>query len=444
MDFPTWFSAGSYGGLAVCLLTAAAIASYTLRLHRGTRRQLARATLVCLLCCCLMFAPIAWGQTRFDLLGPTLPSGEIAFWLAWTALIGWSVPLGLALGYLALAVPQPATGAVPVPPGVRGPVIVSHPAALDDPGRLIEPFGTGQAWGYLVPTGGLFADRSLALTQQVTILGREPDCDIVVPDQQASRHHAELRWDHGHIALVDRGSLNGTRLNGQRVWGQVPLREGDVIQIGAHHYRVDLAASTGNGQTTAAAADADSEDTRKVPNAAKGSTSSPVLGRAIVLVAEDGPKAGTRWELGGPISSIGRDASCDVSVPDSSVSRRHAQVIRQASGIYVQDLDSQNGTRLNGEVLSAPAPLHEGDVLQVGEVNLRCVFATTPRPTSASADAVATADSGAPTTSAAPVRRAVLNTHTLMAPLTRPADRPHLAPPRLLPSPDLTTPPDPA
>src|SRR6516165_8565242 len=119
MDFRTWFNAGSYGGLILCLLTALGISGYTLGLHRGTRRQQARASLLCLVACALMLAAIFWSQHRLDILGPKLPVYEVAFWLVWTALAGWSAPVWLAVLYLMRAAPQPVTASLRVPAIVR-------------------------------------------------------------------------------------------------------------------------------------------------------------------------------------------------------------------------------------------------------------------------------------------------------------------------------------
>jgi pSer/pThr/pTyr-binding forkhead associated (FHA) protein len=440
-DFPTWFDTGSYGGLVFSLLVAAAIATYALRLRRGTPRQLARAMLACLVGCCLMFAPIWWVQSRFDLLGPTLAPVEIGFWLGWTALLGWSLPLGTALRYAWIAGPQPLTGAVPVPAHMRGQprgmAVSSQPVALADPGRHIEPLGPGRAWGQLVPVDGPFALRPLPLTLQMTLLGREADCDIVVPDVQASRHHVELRWDHGHVQLVDRGSLNGTRVNGQGVLGQVPLRDGDVIEIGSWRYRFESLVPAPRVLTPSGPHAADAEETRKVPSPAAAIFRPGTPPSALTLVAGNGPEPGKRWVLDGPLTTIGRDAGCAICLPDSSVSRRHAQIIRQASGLYVQDLDSQNGTLFNGQPLLAPAPLRAGDVLQVGEIVLGCQSSGAPAAGAASGPHIVAPAPASPSSDAGDtprVARALPNTHMLMGPQPRPADRPHLAPPRLLPA----------
>lgn len=64
------------------------------------------------------------------------------------------------------------------------------------------------------------------------IIGRGSDCDIVLPERQASRHHAAIERDERGYLLHDLGSKNGTCVNGQEVH-DVPyrLRDGDEIQI---------------------------------------------------------------------------------------------------------------------------------------------------------------------------------------------------------------------
>ncbi|MCC6955821.1 MAG: FHA domain-containing protein [Anaerolineales bacterium] len=63
------------------------------------------------------------------------------------------------------------------------------------------------------------------------VLGREPDCDIVIADRQVSRHHARLSIDQHGIVLEDLGSKNGTHNNGQKIEMATMLQDGDVIQI---------------------------------------------------------------------------------------------------------------------------------------------------------------------------------------------------------------------
>jgi sigma-B regulation protein RsbU (phosphoserine phosphatase) len=69
--------------------------------------------------------------------------------------------------------------------------------------------------------------------ERVTI-GRSRDCDIFLPDQWLSRHHAEIRRRGQGAFLADLRSKNGTLLNGERVAAERELRHGDVISLGEH------------------------------------------------------------------------------------------------------------------------------------------------------------------------------------------------------------------
>ncbi len=65
------------------------------------------------------------------------------------------------------------------------------------------------------------------------VMGREPGCDVVIPDRQVSRYHARLTPGSNGIVLEDLGSKNGTHYNGNLLSGQVVLVDGDVVQIAA-------------------------------------------------------------------------------------------------------------------------------------------------------------------------------------------------------------------
>ena len=75
---------------------------------------------------------------------------------------------------------------------------------------------------------------------------------------------------------------------------------------------------------------------------------------------------------GGEQFSIGRDASCDLSIAHMTVSRRHAQLERTRDGWLITDLESTNGTRVNGWRVRGKVPVRAGDVVSFG--NLETVF----------------------------------------------------------------------
>ncbi|MCD4673386.1 MAG: FHA domain-containing protein [Anaerolineaceae bacterium] len=86
-----------------------------------------------------------------------------------------------------------------------------------------------------------------------------------------------------------------------------------------------------------------------------------------VLVAQTGPLNGQRWTITQSLI-IGRDASCDIMIPDRSVSRFHVRVTCQENGVLLEDLASKNGTYRNGERITEPVLLLDSDVVQVAIV----------------------------------------------------------------------------
>ena len=77
------------------------------------------------------------------------------------------------------------------------------------------------------------------LTKRVSTIGRSRECDVVVPDSNASRVHAEVRHIGLDYFLVDMGSTNGTEVNGQVVRRHA-LADGDAIVVGTTPIQVEL------------------------------------------------------------------------------------------------------------------------------------------------------------------------------------------------------------
>jgi hypothetical protein len=85
---------------------------------------------------------------------------------------------------------------------------------------------------------------------------------------------------------------------------------------------------------------------------------------ALLLWMEEETLKG-RWPLDKPITTIGRWADNDVVVDDRWVSRYHARIERQDDRYVIEDLDSKNGTFVNGQRITGPTVLSDGDQVQV-------------------------------------------------------------------------------
>lgn len=65
---------------------------------------------------------------------------------------------------------------------------------------------------------------------------------------------------------------------------------------------------------------------------------------------------------------IGRKDDCDIYFPDTSLSKRHARLVRKGGALHVHDAGSKNGTLVNGEVIEGGVPVQDGDVIQCGKL----------------------------------------------------------------------------
>lgn len=92
-----------------------------------------------------------------------------------------------------------------------------------------------------------------------------------------------------------------------------------------------------------------------------------------VLIVKRGPNAGSKFFLDTDETGIGRHPESDIFLDDITVSRKHAEIRRNADGFELHDVGSLNGTYVNRERVET-ADLRAGDEVQVGKFKL--VFLT--------------------------------------------------------------------
>jgi len=83
-----------------------------------------------------------------------------------------------------------------------------------------------------------------------------------------------------------------------------------------------------------------------------------------LLIAQAGPLEGQRWKIRSELL-LGRDPDCDIVIPMRQVSRHHARIFQGGKGTMVEDLNSKNGTYVNGLHIEDIVRLEEGDEIQV-------------------------------------------------------------------------------
>ncbi|MFF5296355.1 FHA domain-containing protein [Paractinoplanes globisporus] len=76
--------------------------------------------------------------------------------------------------------------------------------------------------------------RTVTIEPRGTVIGRDAGCDLAIAGEHLSRRHAAVRPGHGttgEYEVVDLGSANGTRINGELIAGPSPLRDGDRLTL---------------------------------------------------------------------------------------------------------------------------------------------------------------------------------------------------------------------
>ncbi|MDH5492615.1 MAG: FHA domain-containing protein [Myxococcales bacterium] len=193
---------------------------------------------------------------------------------------------------------------------------------------------------------------------EITI-GRKDGNTIRLTERNVSRRHARLVRSNGAFLLEDLQSYNGVKLNGARIKEQAKVEAGDAISIGDYQLALEAAA---------AAIGAHDGDAVTVVDAVPGA------GPPARLVMLSPPAPGAEYALSKQTLRIGRAEDQDIWINHRSISNEHAEIVHDGGSLYLVDLGSTNGVRLNGEDVSHEK-LRSGDVVELGHVRFRYVGA---------------------------------------------------------------------
>ena len=246
---------------------------------------------------------------------------------------------------------------------------------------------TGNTGGRVV---SLTDGREYAVAGASLVFGREATCDVVVTGKDISRRHAEIMVTPKGYAIVD-SSTNGTWVNDERVQGQRVLARGDVIKLGEDSFRfyADVAPAAPSPPPPGPAASQPPAAPQSSPAPATGSSGErlkntsfgmpaapPPAGRASQagplanMLVRSGTLKGQRIQLRTPVINIGRADYNDVVLPDESVSTSHAKLQRREGVWILTDVESTNGTFVDGERVQGDAALAPGAMVRFGDVQL--------------------------------------------------------------------------
>ncbi|AKF08006.1 sigma 54-interacting transcriptional regulator [Sandaracinus amylolyticus] len=180
-------------------------------------------------------------------------------------------------------------------------------------------------------------------------VGNRPGVDIAVYDPAVAERHCLLYLRDGEIAVLD------LRDDGARA--PTTLRPNEAFALSPRHALLRIVDATGPRATGAL---------RTEPIAVR----EPELGRLTLVVGHHADAR--RHVLAARGVTIGSAKGCDVPLHDRSVSARHCRIEPCADGFVVRDLDSRNGTYVNG-TRTYIARIGPGTRLRVGRTELRIV-----------------------------------------------------------------------
>jgi hypothetical protein len=109
-------------------------------------------------------------------------------------------------------------------------------------------------------------------------------------------------------------------------------------------------------------------DATGMHEAADALVDSPLDGADPRLLVKRAPghRPGAEYEIPNYGATLGR-GEVEIRLEDPFASSRHARISREGPVVVIEDLGSTNGTYLNGELLTGPQPLHDGDRIRIGD-----------------------------------------------------------------------------
>lgn len=208
------------------------------------------------------------------------------------------------------------------------------------------------------------ANRTVVnLVRKEYTIGRAEENAVRLTERNVSRRHAVLKRTGDKWMLEDLKSETGSYVNERRVEETVSVEHRDKVRIGDY----DITLLDSEKEAEEAALD---KQTETVPASAESDRAGDRHDRLVVI---EGPNPGTQYPLLDKKLLVGRGDECDLTLPDTSVSRVHASLSRDEHGrFHISDQKSSNGVRVNGMEITK-IPLYAGDIVELGDVHLQFV-----------------------------------------------------------------------
>lgn len=185
-----------------------------------------------------------------------------------------------------------------------------------------------------------------------TSIGKSRSNDIVFPIPEISRFHAVIAKKQKEWVITDTFSKTGVEVNGEKIEGSVSIADGDIITIGSIPLKFLCAEAVSAQSMNEMRSQAD-EIKRTSNNVAYSVLVDVKTHRPLYLRSKD--------------VLIGRGDECDIQIKIDTVSSQHARIHYTSHGWALSDLNSHNGTKLNGRYISQPQLIFDEDMITFGE-----------------------------------------------------------------------------
>lgn len=184
-------------------------------------------------------------------------------------------------------------------------------------------------------------------------VGSDTDNDLVLVDSGIGKKHALLNVSGEDVTL--KSAKASTFVNGDPVSSEQLLKVGDLIRF--HQVECELIDPKQELNPTTEAEEAMSTEA----SAGKKDPGAAVQRSGWVLQVTSGPLTGKLFPID-KVTTLGRGAACDITIPESRLSREHAKLAVVSGALVVKDLESSNGTFLNGQQITQARPDHNDEL----------------------------------------------------------------------------------
>lgn len=227
------------------------------------------------------------------------------------------------------------------------------------------------------------------LRKEHILIGRQKICDIVLASPGVSRKHTQFVINKNLVEVEDLNSGNGTLLNQKKLnpTDRYPVQSGDIISI--EEFDIEIENDLVFKKIHEKQHQKENSERTRLPDMEASLRKYDITDPDIieikmikrVLGALDPDQTASLqvltdafkdkkifFEEGKNEITVGRDPQCELTLNDHSVSRQHAKIIVKWGSHVIQDLQSKNGTYVNGEKIADETTLADGDEIVFGSI----------------------------------------------------------------------------